>query len=209
MGEQARGRREALERAAAQKRMALEAWKPQAQVNLAACDLELAARRREREHLCRRRDAAAAAWHLLGEAIQEFQSTHREDLERSLDTRFRSVTGRAARRIRIDPDLGISLLDEGASFGDERLSQGARDQLAFCLRLAVADLVAGEIVVPMILDDPFVHSDAERLERIREALEAAAQERQILLLTHDVRLAGWGSPVTAEALTSPSPAVSP
>jgi uncharacterized protein YhaN len=55
--------------------------------------------------------------------------------------------------------------------------------------------MAGDLLLPVILDDPFVHSDGERLDRIREVLSAAAAERQILLLTQDERLRGWGGPI--------------
>jgi hypothetical protein len=204
--EAARGRNETARRSLEHARSKVEAWRPDARVNLADHELEMAERRRELDTLRRRRDAAAAAWHLLGEAIEEFQSTHREDLERGLDERFRSITGRARRRVLIAPSLEIALAEEGSQYGDEQLSQGARDQLAFCVRLAVADLVAGEIVMPMILDDPFVHSDASRLDRIREALEATAKGRQLLVLTHDQRLAAWGLPVGTDALTNLAPA---
>jgi uncharacterized protein YhaN len=66
--------------------------------------------------------------------------------------------------------------------------------------LAVAELVAVGIVLPLLLDDPFVHSDAERLERIGEALLEVSRDRQILLLTQDERLIKWGAPVRIEAL---------
>ena len=66
------------------------------------------------------------------------------------------------------------------------------------MRLAVADLVAGELTLPLILDDPFVHSDAERIERIRDALKETARERQLILLTQEERLSGWGSTIERE-----------
>lgn len=181
------------ERAAAE----LKAWSPPAGTNIAQLELEIASLAETLSIQERRRDAAARAWHILGEAIEEYRSAHRATLEEKIDARFRAITGRDNRRVTLGSGLEIGIFEEGMPAVESQLSQGAQDQLAFCLRLAVADLIAGEILLPVVLDDPFVHSDAERLERIRAALEVASEERQVILLTQDARLAAWGSPIRA------------
>src|SRR5690606_18888897 len=87
---------------------------------------------------------------------------------------------------------------DGALCSVAQLSQGTQDQLYLALRLAIADLVGGEVPLPLILDDPFVHCDADRLARIQEALRQAARERQIILFSHRADLAAWGSPARVE-----------
>ncbi len=176
----------------------LTAWRPPQPVNLAAVELEIAELEERVKRLDRRKEATAKAWFVLGDAIREFASAHRETLEENLDRRFRTITRREARRVRLGAQFEVEILEEAASTNEDLLSQGARDQLAFCLRLAVADLVAGDVLLPLILDDPFVHSDAERLERIRQSLGAAAEERQVILLTQDMRLADWGTAIRVE-----------
>jgi hypothetical protein len=176
----------------------LSAWRPPQPVNLAALELRIAELEERAKRLERRKAATARAWFVLGEAIRDFASAHRENLEENLDRRFREITQREARRVRLGAQFEVGILEEATESNEDRLSQGARDQLAFCLRLAVADLVAGDVLLPLILDDPFVHSDAERLERIRESLAAAAEERQVILLTQDTRLAEWGAPIEIE-----------
>ncbi len=176
-------------------RAELRAWSPPVRSNIAQLDLEILSREEALRVLEERRDAAAKAWHLLGEAIEEYRSAHRATLEEKIDARFRAITGREERRISLGPGLEVRIRDGSLPVVEAQLSQGARDQLAFSLRLAVADLIAGEILPPVILDDPFVHSDAERLERIRAALESAAAERQVIFLTQDARLATWGEPI--------------
>ncbi len=188
-----------VERDLAQAQAELKAWQSGSSVNLAQHEIEIAQRREELEILRERADAATQAWHLLGESIQEFRSTHQVRLAERLDLLFRRITHRDGRKIELDPRLEIEILEDGHASREGQLSQGARDQLAFCLRLAVAELVAGEIVLPLILDDPFVHSDAERLDRIGGAIMEASRDRQILLLTQDERLAKWGEPVRMEA----------
>lgn len=71
---------------------------------------------------------------------------------------------------------------ESASLAE--LSFGAREQLGILSRLAYADLLkeAGRPTL-LILDDALVHSDAERLARMKRALYDAAQRHQVLLFT--------------------------
>jgi len=178
-----------------QARATLEAWRPPSTVNMAAIEIDIARLRGSAQVLRRRRDADTRAWRILGDAVDEFRAAHRETLAEKIDARFRVITQREGRRIGLDPNLEVDVIEDGASTPEEDLSQGARDQLAFCLRLAVADLIGGELVLPLLLDDPFVHSDPERLARIRAALDSAAHERQIVLLTQDERLRDWGEPI--------------
>lgn len=63
------------------------------------------------------------------------------------------------------------------------------------MRLAIADLMAGDVRLPFIFDDPFLSCDQERLDRIREAVAKLGQERQVLLLSHREELASWGQRV--------------
>jgi chromosome segregation protein len=184
----------------AQAQAELNAWRSESPVSLAGLEIEIAQRREELETLRERADAASKAWHLLGEAIEVFRATHQVELGEGLDRFFKRITHRESRKLALDPKLEIGILEDGHASSEGQLSQGAKDQLAFCLRLTVAELVAGELVLPLILDDPFVHSDAERLQRIMEALEETSRDRQIILLTQDERLTSRGQPVRVEAL---------
>ena len=94
----------------------------------------------------------------------------------------------AGAHLEIDDDLspGPLMRDGGGAeagrFDD--LSFGAREQMGVISRLAYADLLqaAGRPTL-IILDDALVHSDAERLARMKRVLFDAATRHQILLLT--------------------------
>ena len=64
------------------------------------------------------------------------------------------------------------------------LSQGARDQIYFTLRIILADLLSGNINIPLILDDPFQSFDQERLERTMNLLKILSNKKQIILISH-------------------------
>ncbi|MBK8232306.1 MAG: hypothetical protein IPK72_17395 [Candidatus Eisenbacteria bacterium] len=170
-------------------------------VNVARIELELKPLQAELSRL--RREAAglalAASW--LREAATEFQGRHREELEARITERFRFLSGRDDRRVLLDPSFTLSLVGStGHPIAIEQLSQGARDQLFLALRLAVADLLAGPVPLPFLFDDPFVHSDEERLGRVRESLERLARERQWVLLSHRESFASWGEAIRIRAL---------
>ncbi len=66
----------------------------------------------------------------------------------------------------------------------QRLSDGTKEQIAVLVRLAMGGLLLerGEDV-PIILDDALVFSDDERIERMFDALNRAAQRQQVIMLT--------------------------
>lgn len=70
----------------------------------------------------------------------------------------------------------------------EALSSGARDQLYFALRIALGEYLTGRTDFPLILDDPFVHFDPERLEAAVALLHELESRHQILWLTKDPEL---------------------
>ncbi|MCX6817295.1 MAG: DUF5362 family protein [Candidatus Aenigmarchaeota archaeon] len=64
------------------------------------------------------------------------------------------------------------------------LSQGARDQLYFVLRVVMSDLLGGEANIPLILDDPFHNFDDPRLRNTIDTLKQIAKNKQIILISH-------------------------
>lgn len=69
------------------------------------------------------------------------------------------------------------------------LSSGTRDQLYLALRIALADYLTGQKDMPLLLDDPFLHYDPARLSAAVGLLKELGEERQIIWLTKDPRLA--------------------
>lgn len=164
-------------------------------INVAEAELELEELEKERARLAREVDVVALAYRELRHAADAFRSAHRDRLARRAGEYWRRFTGRD-RRIVLDENFGVQVQDpDGPRHGVSQLSQGARDQLYLALRLAIADLVADDVALPLLLDDPFVNCDDRRLARIREALTALEGTRQIILFSHRDVFAGWGTPV--------------
>ena len=92
--------------------------------------------------------------------------------------------------VRVDPDT-FSVQTRtvaGVTVPFDSLSTGAREQLAVLARLACAILVnpdgtAGDVGVPVILDDALGNSDPIRLKRLAPAFAAAAAQAQVIIMT--------------------------
>lgn len=67
--------------------------------------------------------------------------------------------------------------------GQPAWSTGVLDQLFFACRLGLADALSDDVRLPLLLDDPFVHFDADRYRAALELLTRVAQETQVILFT--------------------------
>ncbi|MEM7749304.1 MAG: hypothetical protein AAF346_13720, partial [Pseudomonadota bacterium] len=72
----------------------------------------------------------------------------------------------------------------GAEEAVSAVSDGTREQLAVLARLAFAELLAESgCPLPLVLDDPFVYSDDQRLGSLFQILHKMADAHQIIILT--------------------------
>jgi uncharacterized protein YhaN len=116
-------------------------------------------------------------------------------LEDRLTVAFGELTGVRGRRVFLDERLqlagvGVSR-EEMHAFG--LLSQGAREQLLLCLRIAVAEELAVNEPQVLILDDVLVNTDGTRQQRVLDLLSAIAVRLQVVVLTcHPERFRGAG-----------------
>ncbi|MBU1275994.1 MAG: AAA family ATPase [Proteobacteria bacterium] len=149
----------------------------------------------ERAALARRHDALLLAEALLGRAMEEFRLEAQPGLLKKAGRYLAMATDGAYEWLGTDlfaagapakgePEIkarsgpGAPERDSGA------LSRGTRDQLYLCLRLALAqEITAQGEPLPLILDDPLVNFDAQRLGASLGMLCQLATERQVLLLT--------------------------
>ncbi|MBN1917131.1 MAG: AAA family ATPase [Verrucomicrobia bacterium] len=143
---------------------------------------------RWRDRLERRRAALGLAHDVLGEAIVEYHAVHREKLAEKIGLLYGRLTAGRYDRVVFDETFAPSLTGLGRqAVALDRISQGARDQLYFAMRVAVAEELAGQVRLPFVLDDPFASFDDTRLAAAYEVLHELAAFHQFLVLTHNVR----------------------
>jgi hypothetical protein len=166
-------------------------------IDVAAAEVDLVAARDEVARLRFERDALALAATELAAAVEAYRVTHLRRLEATAGTRLAAFAAMPGRRVRLDEGFrALAVEADGRPLTPAQLSQGARDQLALALRWAIADLMADDVALPLVLDDPFLHWDARRTARVAEALRTIASDgRQVWLLSHRDELGEWGEPV--------------
>ncbi|MFC7336150.1 AAA family ATPase [Haloferula chungangensis] len=151
---------------------------------------EALARAREAHASAKRRGDAISLLHqLFEEEQQRFSDQLTEPLAERISLYLQCLFGPEA-RARISQSggdfSGLELVRPGGPFEFEQLSGGTKEQLAAAVRLAMAELLAESHggCLPVIFDDAFTNSDAERIAGLQRVLDfAATRGLQIIVLT--------------------------
>ena len=125
----------------------------------------------------------------LEEARNLFTSRYMNPFLRSFRRYYGMLTGQSAESVQTDADLGIMILDQGLPRDPSLMSEGTRDMISLCRRMAMIDSMYPGEKPFLVLDDPFSNLDDERLKGGMRFLHTASLEYQILYLTcHGSRL---------------------
>ena len=134
-------------------------------------------------------DTCAKTLSYLEEARNLFTSRYMNPFLRSFRRYYSMLTGESADSVRTDADLGIMILDQGLPRDPALMSEGTRDMISLCRRMAMIDAMYPGEKPFLVLDDPFSNLDDERIKGGMRFLHDASLEYQILYLTcHGSRL---------------------
>ncbi len=106
---------------------------------------------------------------------------------------FQSLTGGRYERLSIN-DEGYFMAQDvaGLRYQMVELSQATKEQAYIALRMALAKTLITSAPFPLIMDDPFVHFDRNRTDKMVQLMKEVGYERQILYFTcHDTMLRHW------------------
>ena len=145
-----------------------------------------------------RREALRLAVQVLDECVGQYQADSVERVAGRISEIFGTITQGRYKTVKLSGDLEPLLQTSlDTEIGPGQVSTGAQDQLYFSMRVAMIEELSGERALPLILDDPFVNFDDERLERTRALLAGLASERdmQIIIFTHGDRHLTWDANV--------------
>lgn len=126
---------------------------------------------------------------LLDDFRVELINRVRPQIEEHASLLFERLTDGRYPRIVLDEDYSISIHDGTGVYPIRRFSGGEEDLTNLCLRIAISEVVAqragGDTSSLVVLDEIFGSQDAERRERILQALgRLEATFQQIVLITH-------------------------
>jgi uncharacterized protein YhaN len=161
---------------------------------------ELQARIRELEEQLDRIELSASA-HIvaietLRDSVAAFQETALDPVGEQAGEILARLTDGRYHEVELDRESMHPII-RGNGIPDiekQILSRGARDQLYLAIRASLVDALSGDRDLPLLLDDPAVNFDNERLGHAARLLTTLAQNRQILIFTKDEAWTEWISP---------------
>lgn len=114
----------------------------------------------------------------LQKAKDKLDANYSEPMKNSFE-KYLGLLGNNLNLI-IDTDLKISVEGNGEYHESGTLSEGYKDLVNFCARMALIDSLFKESQPTVILDDPFVNLDDEKVPRALNLIKNMAEKRQIL-----------------------------
>lgn len=116
-------------------------------------------------------------------AKESITAKYMEPLLTGFSKYYSSVTGAPADKYHIDANTNITVDELGGQRDTSLLSTGYQDLIGFCLRLALIDAMYEDEKPVLVLDDPFVNLDAERLEGAKRLMDTLAANYQMIYFT--------------------------
>ncbi len=153
----------------------LEAWEED-QLNLGKMEQELV----DGKHEYKNTKLASKYLTLAKESIT---AKYMAPLLSGFSKYYGSVTGASADSFHIDANTNITVEELGGQRDTALLSTGYQDLIGFCMRLSLIDaMYEGEKPV-LILDDPFVNLDADRLKGAERLMDTLGKDYQMIYFT--------------------------
>ena len=123
----------------------------------------------------------------LSQAAQVLQRRFAPQISRRAQELFCRLTDGRYTRLSLDEELTVftGAEAETTTYDARWRSDGTADQLYLALRLAVSEVLTPD--APLVLDDALVRFDDARLRRALEVLGRAAETKQVLLFTCQMR----------------------
>lgn len=144
---------------------------------------QLADLRKELATLRQQYDTCVRTASFLEEARSSFNSRYMNPFLRSFRRHYGMLTGESAQDLQTNADFGISVMREGLPRDPSLMSEGTRDLISLCRRMAMIDAMYPGEKPFLVLDDPFSNLDDERVKGGMRFLRDASLEYQILYLT--------------------------
>ena len=140
---------------------------------------ELARQEEEFERLSARYEIAKKAGEFLEKAKERFSSKYMDEIKEAFD-KYHDMISDSTDKYELDANLNILLKEAGTTHDIRSLSEGYRDLVGLCRRMAMVDAMYDMEKPFLIFDDPFVNLDESRLSGALKFLDEISHEYQVI-----------------------------
>jgi uncharacterized protein YhaN len=124
----------------------------------------------------------------LQTAKEQFSARYLGPIESGFGKYYELLTGDNSRDWMVDANISVRMKQQGQMRETKWLSAGYQDLLGICMRFALVDAMYPVEKPFLVLDDPFVNLDEEKMEHGTHLLKQISSEYQILYFTcHESR----------------------
>jgi len=110
-----------------------------------------------------------------------------DEIKKAFD-KYHDMISDSTDKYELDANLNILLKEAGTTHDIRSLSEGYRDLVGLCRRMAMVDAMYDMEKPFLIFDDPFVNLDEGRLSGALKFLDTISQEYQIIYFScHESR----------------------
>ncbi len=119
----------------------------------------------------------------LATARDNFNTRYIKDIQAAFDKYYAMLTGSDEKKYTIDANLNVTYLEQGQPRVPDTLSEGYKDLVGLCRRVAMADAMYSAEKPFLVLDDPFVNLDDTKLKGAAEFIKTLSNEYQVVYFT--------------------------
>ena len=119
----------------------------------------------------------------LQSAKEQFSARYLGPIEGGFGKYYELLTGDNSKNWMVNANIAVQMKEQGEMRETKWLSAGYQDLLGICMRLALVDAMYPGEKPFLVLDDPFVNLDEEKVIHGNELLRKISDEYQILYFT--------------------------
>lgn len=115
----------------------------------------------------------------LIKAKEKFSSHYLKSMKQGFEKYFRTINNEEM-ETNIDVKLNVKIEEYGEKKEIEYLSTGYRDLIGICMRLALIEALFEKEKPFIILDDPFINLDEEKIEKAKQIVQELSKTHQVI-----------------------------
>ncbi|MDD6637283.1 MAG: hypothetical protein PUE81_00700 [Lachnospiraceae bacterium] len=151
---------------------------------------QLAICRNEQEQEGHQYEILTLTQNYLQSAKEQFSARYLGPIEQGFQKYYEMLTGDISGDWMVNANIAVQVKEQGELRETKWLSAGYQDLLGICMRLALVDAMYPQEKPFLVLDDPYVNLDEEKVQCGNRLLTQISQEYQVIYFTcHKSRMA--------------------